>query len=160
MRASRPALRAYLLAAVVLLLDQASKIIARAALPYEDPVPVLPPIFSLRLVYNTGAAWSILAGARVLLVGLSLGMAVLLVVFRKAFLSAGRAARVAYALLLGGILGNLVDRALFGKVTDFLDFVFGTYHYPTFNIADSCICIGVVLYWIASLRSGQKDTRG
>ena len=53
-------------------------------------------------------------------------------------------------MLLGGISGNLVDRILTGKVIDFLDFQIGTYHYPSFNIADACICISVFLYFITS----------
>ena len=61
-----------------------------------------------------------------------------------------------FSLLCGGVAGNLVDRLLTGRVVDFLDFVFGTYRYPTFNIADSAICVGMAMYLFATLFHGPK----
>jgi signal peptidase II len=58
---------------------------------------------------------------------------------------------------LGGIAGNMVDRMVFGWVTDFLDFQFGSYHYPSFNVADSAICIAMVLYILSDLFSKKKE---
>lgn len=138
---------AYIGAFVVLLLDQASKFAIQRTLPLYDFREVIPNFFYLRHVLNEGAAWSILSGARWPLVAISAIALVILFWFRREVLVKGpRLGSWIFALLAGGIAGNLVDRVSTGKVVDFLDFVFGTYHYPTFNVADSAICIGFFLY--------------
>lgn len=138
-------------AVVVLVLDQASKALVRALLPLHEPREVIPGFFYLRHALNDGAAWSILSGARWPLVAVSVAVFVLLVVKRREILTLGRLGPWVLALLTGGVVGNLVDRVLTGRVVDFLDFVFGTYHYPTFNVADSAICVGMALYLFAAL---------
>ena len=67
-----------------------------------------------------------------------------------------RGARLGLALILGGAIGNVIDRIRFGAVVDFLDFYVGEYHWPAFNIADSAICIGVAILLIASFKKGEK----
>ena len=143
-------------AVVVLILDQASKALVRALLPLHEPREVIPGFFYLRHALNDGAAWSILSGARWLLVAVSAAVLVLLVAKRREILTLGRLGPWVLALLAGGVAGNLVDRLLTGRVVDFLDFVFGTYHYPTFNIADSAICVGMALYLVGSFVSGPQ----
>ena len=138
-------------AVLVLVLDQVSKALVRALLPLHKPREVVPGFFYLRHALNDGAAWSILRGARWLLVAVSAAVLVLLVAKRREILSLGRLGPWVFALLAGGVAGNLVDRLLTGHVVDFLDFVFGTYHYPTFNVADSAICVGMALYLGAAL---------
>ena len=137
-------------AVVVLTLDQASKALVRALLPLHEPREVIPGFFYLRHALNDGAAWSILSGARWLLVAISAAVLALLVAKRREILALGRLGPWILALLVGGVAGNLVDRLLAGRVVDFLDFVFGTYHYPTFNVADSAICVGMALYLLAA----------
>lgn len=146
---------AFLLVAVAL--DQASKAWINAHLPlgtYGQPraISVIKGFFNLVHVGNTGAAWSMLTGRSVLLAALAAATLLGIFFWRHALGLRDRTAQVAFGLLCGGILGNLADRLVYGHVIDFIDLHFGSYTYPTFNIADSAICIGVLLYLIHSLR--------
>ena len=141
-----------LLAAFVVLLDQGSKELALSLLA-GAPVPVLDPCFELRLVHNPGAAWGMLAGRRFVLAGVSAAMLALLA-WNRRDLCAMRLSRLASGLLAGGIVGNLVDRVFRagGRVVDFLHVHWrDAWDFPTFNVADSAICVGVALLLLASL---------
>jgi signal peptidase II len=147
------------IAAVVLAADQATKAWISARLPFntyseaDGAIAVVRGFFYIVHVGNTGAAWSMLSGRSVFLAVLALATLVGIFFGRKALgLSAG-STQVCFGLMCGGIAGNLVDRLVRGHVVDFLDFHFGSYIYPTFNVADSAICVGVFLYVLASLRS-------
>lgn len=134
-----------LLAAAVLALDQAAKLAALRAFADGGSLAVVTGFFDLRLVLNDGAAWGILAGRQWLLVLVSAAMLGVLW-WNRRDLAAARLSRVAGGVLAGGILGNLLDRALRGRVVDFLDLHWReAYHYPTFNVADVAICAGVGL---------------
>ena len=139
-------------AVLVFIADQASKAVVRSSLPLHEPLDVIPGFFHLRYALNDGAAWSILSGARWFLVAISSAVLALLLAKRRELLNeTGRLGPWVFALLCGGVAGTLLDRLLPGHVVDFLDFVFGTYHFPTFNVADSAICVGMALYLIAFL---------
>ena len=141
-----------LLAAFVVLLDQGSKELALSLLA-GAPVPVLDPCFELRLVHNPGAAWGMLAGRRFVLAGVSAAMLALLA-WNRRDLCATRLSRLASGLLAGGIVGNLVDRVFRagGRVVDFLHVHWrDAWDFPTFNVADSAITVGVALLLLASL---------
>ena len=125
----------FLLGIIVLVLDQLTKQAVRAHLVYNQKIPVIDGFFNLVYVRNDGAAWNILSGHSIILILISLAVLVALFVYRKRFLQDGLLHKVLLGLLVGGIAGNLVDRIRFGWVTDFLDFEFGTYHYPSFNVA-------------------------
>jgi signal peptidase II len=145
------------LALTVLLLDQLSKLWIVARLPfgtYGEPgaIRLVRNFFYLVHVGNTGAAWSMFSGRSVLLALLATATLAAIFFWRQALGLRDRIAQVSFGLLCGGITGNLVDRLLHGHVIDFLDFHFGTYIYPTFNLADAGICVGVGLYLIYSLR--------
>lgn len=109
---------------------------------------VLTPFFNLVFVFNTGAAFSFLAGAdgwqRWFFISLALGISLWIgILLRK---HAGEALMpLALALILGGALGNVIDRVTLGAVVDFLDFHSAGWHFPAFNVADSAITVGVVL---------------
>jgi len=135
----------------ILFLDQFTKQAIRTNLVYGDSIPVIDGFFNLVYVRNDGAAWNILSGHGIILILISFAVLVLLVVYRRAFLQEQISHKILFGLMIGGIAGNLIDRIRFGWVTDFLDFEFGSYHYPSFNIADSAICIAVVLYILTSL---------
>ena len=102
---------------------------------------------------NTGAAWSMFSGKSVMLAALAAGTLAAIFFWRQALGLRDRATQVSFGLLCGGIVGNLVDRLLHGHVIDFIDLHFGSYVYPTFNVADSGICVGVVLYLWQTLRT-------
>jgi signal peptidase II len=142
------------LSGVVLILDQVSKWFADSLLGPHEAVPLLP-FLDLRKAYNPGAAFSFLSDAsgwqRWFFSGLAvLIIGVLVVWLRRLSPGQGRVA-LALALILGGAAGNLVDRVLYGHVIDFIDLYYGTWHWPTFNIADSAITLGAVLLILDAL---------
>ena len=132
-----------LLGAVVLALDQASKLWVAHAFALGESLPVLPGCFALTYVRNQGAAWGMFQGAQLLLGGLGVVAAALLAIFHRAFLGEGRAVRLLTALLVSGILGNVIDRFWHGYVIDFFHVYWRTWHFPCFNVADSAICLAV-----------------
>lgn len=139
----------------IVVTDQATKVwILRHFYPGEAR-PVVEGCFDLVFVRNTGAAWGMLGGFNMWLAVLSAAMLILIVVFRRQFLTDSLVHRVALGLMLGGIAGNLVDRVKLQYVVDFLDFHWGTHHFPSFNVADSAICIGVGLYVLTSFFSSS-----
>lgn len=145
------------MAAVVFGLDQLTKAMIAERLPfgsYGRPahIEVIPGFFNLVHVGNTGAAWSMFAGQSFWLGLLALATLGAMFWWRRTLGLDQRSAQPAFGLLCGGIAGNLVDRFLHGHVIDFLDFHFGAYTYPTFNVADSAICVGVLWYILWSLR--------
>jgi len=146
------------LAIAVFIADQITKlwIIARLPLGSYGPghqIEIIPGFFNLVHVGNTGAAWSLLTGKSFLLAIVAFATLLGIYFWRRALGLRDRLAQVAFGLLCGGIVGNLVDRIQHQHVVDFLDFHFGSYIYPTFNVADSGICVGVVLYLWHSLRT-------
>ena len=137
-----------LIAAATVALDQLSKWAAQAWLTYHEPV-VLLPVFNLTLSYNTGAAFSFLGNAggwqRWLFTGFALAVSVFLVIWLRRIPAAERWQIAGLALILGGAVGNAIDRLAYGHVVDFIHVHWGDWHYPIFNIADSAITVGVVL---------------
>lgn len=118
-----------------------------------ESITVIPGFFYLVHVGNTGAAWSLFTGKSFYLAVVALVTLAAIFFWRRALGLRDRLTQVAFGLLCGGIVGNLVDRIQHRHVVDFLDFHFGSYVYPTFNVADSGICVGVILYLWHSLRS-------
>ncbi|HLD49675.1 MAG TPA: signal peptidase II [bacterium] len=136
----------------VILLDQASKAFALRVLSIHQSVPVIQGLFHLTLVHNTGIAFGFFRehpGLLLVLITLSL---LLLGVWAVRMENPSPGGRLAFALILGGAVGNWIDRLRFGSVIDFLDFRV----WPVFNIADSAITIGVVWYLLILMR-GKKQ---
>lgn len=137
----------YGLALLVVAIDHLTKWLATARLAYGDPVEILP-VFNLMLVHNTGAAFSFLADAggwqrwlfAVLAIGVSVFIAVWLARLRNAPLLSA-----ALAFVLGGAVGNLVDRLWQGYVVDFISLHYQDWYFPAFNIADMAITLGAAL---------------
>jgi len=153
--------RLFVIAAVVLVLDQLTKWWILNKLPasphVEDGITVIPGFFYIIHVYNEGAAWGMFAGKAYIL-GL-LGFVALgaIFFFRRQLELHKPFVQIIFGLLVGGIIGNMIDRFAYGHVIDFLDFHFGTYRYPTFNVADCGITIGVGLYIILTVIEGWKE---
>ena len=143
---------ALVLGLIVVVFDQFTKIWVRGTFVYGgEPQVVLPGFFNFVYVRNPGAAWGMLGGQQVILILLSVFVLLMLAIFHRRVLNPTLDHRIALGLMIGGILGNLIDRIKFGWVTDFLDFHIGTHHWPSFNVADSAICIAVGLYLLSSL---------
>lgn len=153
-----------LLSVGIVLLDQGTKHLIQSTFYPGQIVPVLPGLFNLSYVRNTGAAWGMLGGLNPWLTVLSAAVLVAIVLFRRSFLTDALIHRVALACMIGGIAGNLLDRLRLNHVVDFLDFHWQTHHFPSFNVADSAICIGVGLYLLTALgvggRRGGAQTAG
>ncbi len=136
------------LAMVVIGLDQWSKLAVEARFQFAERMTVLPGWFDLTLAYNTGAAFSFLAGAGGWQRWLFSGIAVAAAIFITWLLFRARGERtfsIALGLILGGAIGNLIDRLLAGKVTDFLLVYRGDWYFPAFNLADSALTLGAIL---------------
>jgi len=141
------------------LLDQVTKYLVTPKLA-SGPISVIPGLFDLRYVQNTGAACGIFQGMNNGLVVLSVIMLLLLIIFRKSILQNTLIHRVAAGFLIGGILGNLIDRIKWGYVIDYLDFYWRSHHFPAFNVADSAICIGVGLYILTQIFESRDPKAG
>lgn len=140
------------LSAVVLLVDQVTKQLAHRLLEWNQPLEILP-IFNIRLRYNPGAAFSLLSDAdgwqRWFFFSLGTIASVVIIVWLRQLPRQAVGNAVGLALILSGAVGNAIDRLWSERgVVDFLDFHYGTYAFPTFNVADSAITIGaVILLW-------------
>ncbi len=149
------------LAAVVIVLDQLTKYWADAQLQLHWPREVMTG-FNLTLSYNAGAAFSFLADAggwqRWFFITLALGVAAFIISWLRRLTHEERWMAIALTLVLGGAIGNVIDRVLLGHVIDFIDIYYGGWHWPTFNIADSAISIGAVMMVIDGLRGQKKST--
>lgn len=136
------------IAAAVLLLDQLTKYMVVQRFKLHESVRVIPGFFDLTYVRNPGAAFGFLAGApgawrSIFFITVSIvALAVIIALVRQ---TRDRLQVVAFALIGGGAVGNLIDRVRFGEVVDFIDWYSRSFHWPTFNIADSAITIGVGL---------------
>lgn len=147
------------LSLVTLLLDQASKLAVDNAMQLFESIPLMP-YFNLTYVHNTGAAFSLLSEAggwqRWFFAGLALVMSAIIGVWLARLKKHETLMAVALSLVLGGAIGNLIDRVAYGYVIDFLDVYYQTWHWPAFNIADSAICIGVGLMLLENFGIGRK----
>lgn len=160
-KSPKPTALVWLVASVaVIVLDQASKALARHALEPYVPQPVVPQVLNLTLAFNRGAAFSFLAGGSgwqtwlfgLLAVAVSLGLIGWLARTRR---GDWRTA-LPLALIIGGALGNLIDRLVHGRVTDFIEVYWRTWSWPTFNVADSAITVGAVLLITFGLFAGKQ----
>ena len=145
-----------LAAAALVAADQGIKLWASANLHPVGAMPLLPGIVELRFCLNDGMAFSMLAGKQALLIGVTslMLLAVLIMLFvRKMPL----AERIAWTLVLGGGVGNLVDRVLNGVVVDYINVLF--MNFDIFNFADICVCVGVALLIVAALWETRQDEK-
>jgi signal peptidase II len=141
---------------LLVLLDQGSKAMVISRIPHQEVIPVLPGFFNLTHLHNTGAAFSLLRDNNLFFILLSSAVFLALIFLRRHF--TGRLMRSGWILLLAGIIGNVADRMRLGHVTDFLDFQFGSYHWPAFNVADSCICVAAALFLLSGFTSQDKSS--
>lgn len=145
-----------LLFVLVLVFDQATKYLALERLVLNEPRPVIQNLFNLTLVYNPGAAFGMFGSwsdtSRWIALTVVSIVALLVVVWFLVHEAKGdRSSQLALTAILAGAVGNVIDRVRFDYVVDFLDFYWGTYHWPAFNIADAAICLGVATLLIQAV---------
>jgi signal peptidase II len=150
------------LTALVFVVDIATKQVAEAWLIYGDPIYLLP-VLDFTLLYNKGAAFSLLADQpgwqRWFFTLISVAVSVMLMVWMSRLPRHQRWLGIALALILGGALGNLFDRVLFGHVIDFISVHWQNAYFPAFNIADSAITIGAIMMAIDVIRDSLRASK-
>ena len=150
------------LSLLVIFLDQVSKLAIAGSMQLYQSIPVMP-FFKLTYVHNTGAAFSFLSEAggwqRWFFAALALVISGVIAVWLARLKRHETLLAVALSLVLGGAIGNLIDRLVYGYVIDFLDVYYQTWHWPAFNIADSAITIGVILMLMESFGLGKSGDR-
>ena len=148
--------RIYIIAIIIFIIDQISKCFISAYLKLNESISIIKDFFYIRYINNTGASWGILSNSKTLLIILSI-IAIIIIIrymntFKKTIIN-----MIGFGFLLGGIMGNLCDRMIFGYVKDFLDFIIFHYDFPVFNIADIFIVIGVLLLIISIIKGEDKS---
>lgn len=146
------------LSVVALILDQASKLTVDHTMYLFQSIPVMPN-FNLTYVHNTGAAFSFLSDAdgwqRWLFAVMAIVVSIILVIWLTRLEKHETLLAVSLSLILGGAIGNLIDRIAYGYVIDFVDVYYQAWHFPVFNIADCAISLGVFLMLLESLGVGK-----
>ena len=146
---------------LVIVLDQLSKLIADHYLQFHRPVEIMP-MFNFTLMYNKGAAFSFLANQggwqRWFFLTLTSVVSIFIFLWIRKLKTHQVLQYTALALILGGAIGNLIDRAIYGHVIDFLDVYFQQHHWPAFNIADSAITVGAILLIYDTLKNPHEDS--
>ena len=150
------------LSIVVIVIDQITKYVVDTSMQLHQTIELMPS-FQLTYMRNQGAAFSFLSGAggwqRWFFIGLALIASVFITVWLRSLDRTQTREAVAWTLVLGGALGNLIDRVLYGYVIDFLDVFYGNWHWPAFNVADSAITLGVILLLLDSFRAPSAPQR-
>lgn len=149
----------YMLSLLIIVADQVSKYLVSVFLIPYKPLPVFP-MFNLTLAYNSGAAFSFLSGAgdwhRWFFASFSLIVSIFLAVWLYRTPSKAHLLLTGISLILGGAIGNMIDRAYYGYVLDFIDVYYQHHHFATFNIADSAICVGAGFFILDLLVNRHK----
>ena len=155
------------LAAVIVVIDQATKAVVRATIPLHGSVTIIPDLLDFTHVKNSGAAFGILNAAdfpykAAVIALIATAALVSIAVFAAGLSPHQKLARIGLALILGGAAGNLVDRVTVGAVVDFVDVYWGTHHFWAFNVADSAITVGVIgmLLDMLGVGNGKPATTG
>ena len=146
----------------IVLLDQISKLVVDRTMPLNYSISVIEDFFNLTYIRNTGAAFCIFAGSSAalrqpFLILFSLLAIGFIIMMLRRLPEAEKGLMVALTFILGGALGNLIDRLLYGEVIDFLDFYWSRFHWPAFNFADSFITVGVTLTLYRLIRAKGED---
>lgn len=146
-----------ILSIIFIIIDQLSKIIIVNNLTNNKSIEVIKSFFYLTYTNNKGAAFSILTGRRILLILVALIVIGVLIYYVRKNKIEGKVNKIALSLVIGGSIGNLIDRILRGAVVDFIDIKIFGYNFPIFNLADTFIVIGVFLLIIEMFRKEHRN---
>jgi signal peptidase II len=141
-----------LLSILFIIVDQLIKIVISNTITYNTEVKVIPGFFYLANVHNEGAAFSLFNGNQIFLILMTL---IAVVVIYYVFIKDKKLNKleiVLTSMLMGGIVGNFIDRIIHGYVIDYLGFIFGSYYYPIFNFADICIVVSIFVLLFLSFK--------
>lgn len=145
----------FIIALIIIAIDITSKLLISNLMLEEESINIIPNFFSITYAKNTGVAFSLLEESRIpiIIITILIIVVVFKYIYNKRIIIQEQ---LAIALILGGAIGNLIDRIIYGYVIDFLDFKLGNYNYPIFNIADSAIVIGVIIYIIINIKNESR----
>ena len=143
--------KVYIISIIIFIIDQITKCIVSSYLKLNQSLTLINDYLYIKYINNTGASWGILPNSRLLLIILSI-IAIIIIIryintFKKTKLNT-----IGFGFLIGGIIGNLCDRLIFGYVRDFIDMIIFHYDFPIFNMADIFIVLGVILLIISIVR--------
>lgn len=151
--------KVYSVACVLLIIDQLVKLLIRSKMSLMDEFVIIPHFFSLYYVENTGAAFSLFSGATIILIVLGICVLAFLHLYVLSDEVMNKWKKIGLGMVIGGIIGNLVDRILYSTVIDYLSFDFWGYSFPIFNIADIGITIGFLILVIDIFRGDGNEYR-
>jgi signal peptidase II len=148
----------YLIAILIILLDQLTKWLVVSKMAFGDSIPIINNVLYITSHRNRGAAWGILQGQMWLFYAITLVVIIALIYYIQKAAKGKWLLGISLGLMLGGAIGNFLDRVIRKEVVDFIHtYIFG-YNFPVFNVADSSLCIGVVLLMIVMLRD-ERETK-
>lgn len=136
------------LSSIFLVIDIVVKLIVKYNMEVYESIKIIDNFFYITYVKNSGAAWSILSGKQIFLIIFSIIVIIGIIIYLVKKKDYTKIEVISYSLLLSGAVGNLIDRVLYGYVIDYLNFYIFNYNFPIFNIADTCIVIGIMLLFI------------
>ena len=141
---------------IILLMDILTKqIVIKLMIPHQS-ITIIPNFFQITYAKNTGVAFSILEGKQIFIIIMTLIVLGIIIKYIKE-LATTKYDIISYALVIGGALGNLLDRVIYGYVIDFLDFQIFNYNFPIFNVADIGIVVGIFLLLLKNLKESRND---
>lgn len=152
-------MRYYLLALGIIIIDQLTKWWVVTNMELRESIPVIENFFYITSHRNPGAAWGILAGQMAFFYVITLVVIGLIVYYMQKYAKDNIWTGIALGLVLGGAIGNFIDRLIFQEVVDFLNVYIGSYNYPIFNIADSALVIGVIIIFIITFKEEFQKGR-
>ncbi len=153
-------IRYYILAIIVILVDQWTKWIVDKKMEVYESIPIIENFFYLTSHRNKGAAWGILQGHMTFFYIITVVVIIGIIYYMQKHAKDNRLLAISLSLLLGGAIGNFIDRLVRKEVVDFLDFIIINYDFPIFNVADSALTIGVILILIVTFLDERKAKKG
>ncbi|WP_182199090.1 signal peptidase II [Paraliobacillus salinarum] len=149
-------MRYYIIAFIIIMIDQLTKWWVVANMELRESITIIENFFYITSHRNTGAAWGILAGQMGFFYIITTIVVIVIVYYIQKYAKDSLLTGISLALILGGAIGNFIDRLFRKEVVDFFDVYIGSYDYPIFNIADSSLVIGVILVFIATFIDEKK----
>lgn len=146
----------YIVIIIFLIIDIISKLIVSRVCILNNSVSVINNFFSITYTHNYGGAWSLFSDSTILITVISIIVIIGIIIYLSKKKINNKIESLGYAFLLGGAIGNLIDRIIYGYVIDFLDFNIFGYNFPIFNIADMGIVIGIFLIIVIEIRGNKK----
>lgn len=146
----------YTVIIIFLIIDIISKLIVSRVCTLNNSVSVINNFFSITYTHNYGGAWSLFSDSTILITVISIIVIIGIIIYLSKKKINNKIESLGYAFLLGGAIGNLIDRIIYGYVIDFLDFNIFGYNFPIFNIADMGIVIGIFLIIVIEIRGNKK----